>query len=62
MLRIVVGLVVVAAAAILYGEFCWKSSTRELRHRLEAARLPIEPKVSGRDTVPTVRLRDPFLK
>ena len=49
MLRIVLALVVAAAAAILYGELRWKSSTRELRRRLEAARLSIEPKVSDRD-------------
>ena len=54
MLRIVLGLVVAAAAAILYGEFRWKSSTRELRHRLEAARLPIEPTVSDRDELENV--------
>src|ERR1700681_1516639 len=45
MLRIVLGLVVVVAAAILYGEARWKSGTRELRDRLEIARVPIEPKV-----------------
>lgn len=36
---------VVVAAVILYADFRWKSGTRELRRRLEAARLPIEPKV-----------------
>lgn len=41
---IILGLVVVVAAVMLYGEFRWKSGTRELRDRLEAARLPIEPK------------------
>jgi hypothetical protein len=44
MLLIILGLVVVVAAVMLYGEFRWKSGTRELRDRLEAARLPIEPK------------------
>ena len=45
MLLIILGLVLIVAAVILYGEFRWKSSTRELRDRLEAARLPIEIKV-----------------
>lgn len=44
MLLIILGLVTVVAAVMLYGEFRWKSGTRELRDRLEAARLPIEPK------------------
>jgi len=48
MLLVVLGLVVVVAAAVLYGELHWRSGTRELRHRLEAARLPIEPKVFDR--------------
>jgi len=48
MLLVIPGLVVVVAAVILYGEFRWKSGTRELRDRLEAARLPIEPKVFNR--------------
>lgn len=48
MLLVVFGLVVVVAAAVLYGELHWKSGTREIRDRLEAARLPIEPKVFAR--------------
>lgn len=44
MLLIVLGLVVIVAAVMLYGEFRWKSGTKELRNRLEAARLPIAPK------------------
>jgi hypothetical protein len=48
MLLIILGLGVVVAAVTLYGEFRWKSGTRELRDRLEAARLPIEPKVFDR--------------
>ena len=48
MLLIILGLGVVVAAVILYGEFRWNSGTRELRDRLEAARLPIEPKVFDR--------------
>lgn len=48
MLLIVLGLSIVVAAVILYGEFRWKWGTRELRDRLEAATLPIEPKVFDR--------------
>lgn len=54
MLLIVLGLLVVVAAVILYGEFRWKSGTRELRDRLEAARLPIEPKVFDRGELESV--------
>ena len=43
-LTISVGVCLVAAAVILFGAFRWKLGTRELRARLEAARLPIEPK------------------
>jgi hypothetical protein len=45
---LVVIVLVVVVAAILYGDFLWKSGTRELRDQLEAARLPIEPKVFDR--------------
>ena len=45
MLFIALGLFVALAAALLYGEFRWKSGTRALRDRLEATRLPFEPKV-----------------
>ena len=48
MLLVILGLVMVVGAAVLYGEFHWQSGTRELRDRLEAARLPIEPKVFDR--------------
>lgn len=48
MLFVVLGLVVVVVAAILHGDFRWKSGTRELRDQIEAARLPIEPKVFDR--------------
>ena len=48
MLLVVLGLAVILAGAVLYGELHWKSGTRELRDRLEAARLPIEPKVFDR--------------
>jgi hypothetical protein len=50
MLVVVFGLVVAVAAAVLYGGVHWRSGTRALRDRLEAARLPIEPKVfDGRE-------------
>jgi hypothetical protein len=46
---IVIGAVCVAAAAVMvYGELRWKLGTMELRGRLEAERLPIEPKVFDR--------------
>jgi uncharacterized protein DUF6920 len=45
MFLIILGLVVIVAIVFLYGEFRWKSGTRELRDRLDVARLPIEPKV-----------------
>jgi hypothetical protein len=45
MLLIVLGLSIVVAAVICYGELRWKWGTRELRDRLEAATLPIEPTV-----------------
>ena len=38
----------VAAAVIVCGEFRWKSGMKELRARLEAARLPIESKTFDR--------------
>ncbi len=47
MLLIILGLIVVAAV-IIYGEFHWKSGTRELRERIEAARLPILPRIFDR--------------
>ena len=48
MLFVALGLIIVAAAVILFGESRWKSSTRELRDRVEVARLPIEPKTFDR--------------
>ena len=54
MLLIALGLIIVVAAVILFGESRWKSSTRELRDRLEAARLPIEPKVFDRRELESV--------
>jgi hypothetical protein len=47
-LTVIGAVCIVAAAVIVYGEFRWKSGTRELRARLEAARLPIEPKTFDR--------------
>ena len=44
----------VLAAAILYGEFRWKSGTRELHDRIEGARLPIEIKVFDEDELEKV--------
>lgn len=41
----ILGLVLIAAMVILAGELHWKSGTRAIRDRLEAARLPIRPKV-----------------
>ena len=41
----VLGLIVVVASVLVYGELRWESGTRELRDRLEATRLPIELKV-----------------
>src|SRR4030042_3774290 len=52
-LFIILGLVVVAAL-ILYGEISWKSGTRDLRDRLEATRLPIDPKVFDRGELESV--------
>lgn len=45
MLVVVFGLVGIVVTAVLYGQFRWNSGTRELRAQLEAARLPIEPKL-----------------
>jgi hypothetical protein len=48
MLPVILGLLVLVGGAVLYGGIHWQSSTKELRDRLEAARLPIEPKVFDR--------------
>jgi len=48
MFLVVVGLVTVVAAAVVYGPFHWRSVTREVRDRLEAARLPSETKIFDR--------------
>jgi hypothetical protein len=48
LLLVVLGLVVVMAAAVLYGEIHWRWGTRELRDQIEAAKLPIERKVFDR--------------
>jgi hypothetical protein len=47
-LTVIGAVCVVAAAIIAYGEFRWNSGTTELRGRLEAARIPSEPKVFDR--------------
>ena len=45
MLLILFALAAVVAAAVLFGKSHWESGTRELRGRIEAARVPVEPKV-----------------
>ena len=45
MFLVILGLVVIVAIVILYGEFRWTAGTKELRDRLAVARLPLEPKV-----------------
>ena len=47
-LTVIGAVCVVAAAVMVYGEFRWNKGTTELRGRLEAARLPTEPKVFDR--------------
>lgn len=47
-LTIIGAVCLVAAVVIVFGEFRWKSGTTELRSRLEATRLPTEPKVFDR--------------
>jgi len=45
-LVIAVSVIVIAvAAAVVYGAHRWNAGTRELRARLEAARIPVEPQV-----------------
>ncbi|MEO8408124.1 MAG: hypothetical protein ABI476_06805, partial [Oxalobacteraceae bacterium] len=41
---ILVALATCMAAAIAYGALRWQAGTRELRARLEAARLPVKPR------------------
>jgi hypothetical protein len=41
----VLALAVIFAAAVAYGAFRWEAGTREMRARLEAARVPIHPQV-----------------
>jgi hypothetical protein len=45
MLLILFVLAAVVAAAVLFGKSHWESGTRELRGRIEAARVPVKPKV-----------------
>jgi hypothetical protein len=47
-LTVIVAVCLVAAGVLFVGAFRWKSGTKELRARLEAARLPIEPKTFDR--------------
>jgi hypothetical protein len=47
-LTVIVAVCLVAAGVLFVGAFRWKSATRELRARLEAARLPIEPRTFDR--------------
>lgn len=45
-LVIAVSVIVIAvAAAVVYGAYRWNAGTRELRARLETARIPVEPQV-----------------
>jgi len=41
---IILGLMVITASAIVYGSRRWQSATTEMHDRLEASRLPVEPK------------------
>lgn len=43
-LLIILGLTVIIAIALVYGYIRWQSATKEMHARLEAARLPIEPR------------------
>lgn len=43
-LLILLGLAVILAGALLYGSRRWQSATKAMHERLEAARLPIDPK------------------
>lgn len=44
MFLVILGLAVIVAMVVFYGELRWASGTRELRHQLEVARLPIAPR------------------
>ncbi|WP_247216950.1 DUF6544 family protein [Synechococcus sp. C9] len=44
-LLVILRLLVIITVALLYGISRWQSSTREMHEKLEAARLPIEPRV-----------------
>lgn len=43
-LLVILGLAVIIAVALLYGLSRWQAGTKEMHTRLEAARVPIEPK------------------
>jgi hypothetical protein len=47
-LTVTIAVCLVAAAVLFFGALRWNSGTRELRARLEAARLPIKPKTFDR--------------
>ena len=44
-LVVVLSLALILAVAVAYGAFRWEAGTREMRARLEAARVPIPPQV-----------------
>ncbi len=43
-LLIILGLTVIIAIAVVYGSSRWQSATKKMHDKLDAARLPIEPK------------------
>ncbi len=43
-LFIVLGLTIIIAGMLVYGSIRWKSATKEMHRKLEAERLPMEPK------------------
>ena len=43
-LSVILGLTVIITVALVYGSIRWQSGTKEIHTKLEAARLPIEPK------------------
>src|SRR5687768_11224425 len=44
-LTIVLTLAVILAGVVAYGAYRWQAGTREIRARLEAARVPMNPRV-----------------
>lgn len=43
-LFLILGLTIIIAIALIYGSSRWQSATKEMHSKLEASRLPIEPK------------------